>query len=60
MSTNEYESLQLKIMEEKADFDNLMDTLRVDPDFELSETMHAIDAYLRKWKAELRNLGLPE
>ena len=44
MSTNEYESLQLKIMEEKADFDNLMDTLRVDPDFELSETMHAIDA----------------
>ena len=60
MTPNEYQSLQKKIREEKADFDELLDAIFADPGFELRETMHTIEAYFKKWKAEFRNLGLPE
>jgi|GEM_PF-5932447 len=60
MNSSEYQSLQKKIMEEKADFNTLLDAIIADPKFQLQETMDTIDAYFKKWKAEFRSLGLPE
>lgn len=60
MNSSEYQSLQRKIMEGKADFNTLLDAIIADPNFQLQERMDTIDAYFKKWQTEFRSLGLLE